>query len=61
MERSTDSAKHSLEKRLENYKLMHQNTSKDKNCFKEFMNSKTLTEARKILWGYKKKNSRAKK
>jgi len=56
-----ESSKHSLEQRLSNYKTMHQGTARNKNCFHEFMNTKTLTEARKVLWGFKKKNTRAKK
>lgn len=61
MENRTESTKHSLEQRLSNYKSMHQGTAKSKNCLHEFMNARTLTEARKVLWGFKKKNTRAKK
>lgn len=61
MENKTESTKHSLEQRLSNYKSMHQGTAKSKNCLQDFMSARTLTEARKILWGFKKKNTRAKK
>lgn len=37
---------------------MHEPTAREKGCLKELMNAKTLTQARKILFGYKKKNTR---
>ena len=46
---------HSLEQRLNNYKEMHKGTAKDKNCYEEFMATKTLTQAKKVLFGVKKK------
>lgn len=61
MENRAESTKHSLDQRLSNYKSMHQGTAKSKNCLQDFMSARTLTEARKILWGFKKKNTRAKK
>jgi hypothetical protein len=61
MENKAENNKHSLEQRLSNYKSMHQGTAKSKNCLQDFMSARTLTEARKILWGFKKKNTRAKK
>jgi len=47
-----------LGRSLNNYKSMHTPTAKDKGVLKELMNAKTLTQARKIVFGYKKKNSR---
>lgn len=53
--------KHSLEKRLASYKAMHSGTAKNKKCFDDFMSTKTLTQARKVLWGTKKKAVKVKK
>lgn len=47
--------KHSLARRLAGYKKMHEDTAQKKDCVKEFMSAETLTQARKILWGVKKK------
>lgn len=43
---------------LPNYKAMHRVTAEKKGLSREFENARTLTEAKKILWGYKKKNQR---
>lgn len=45
---------------LESYKLMHRKTAEDKGVSREFQNASTLTEAKKILFGYKKKNTKGK-
>lgn len=50
-----DNKKHSLELRLQNYKEMHKGTAANKKVSAEFSAAKTLTQARKILWGVKKK------
>ena len=55
------SEKVSLEQRLQGYKEMHTKTAKSKDCLEEFMSARTLTQARKILWGVKKKNIKAKR
>lgn len=47
-----------LGRSLQNYKQMHSSTASDKGCSKEFQACKTLTAARKVLWGFKKKNTR---
>lgn len=47
-----------LGRSLENYKQMHTNTANDKGVYKEFIAAKTLTKAKKILFGFKKKNTR---
>lgn len=47
-----------LGRSLDNYKQQHRNTSESKGVQKEFMLAKTLTQAKKILFGYKRKNSR---
>lgn len=39
---------------LENYKQMHVKTAESKGCLDLFMKARTLTEARKILFGVKK-------
>jgi len=43
---------------LDNYKKMHAKTAEDKGVDKEFHSAKTLTKARKILFGYKRKNTK---
>lgn len=43
---------------LENYKKLHINAAKDKGNEKEFLAAKTLTAARKLAFGLKKRNSR---
>lgn len=43
---------------LDNYKSMHEKAARDKEVWKQFSEAKTLTQARKILYGYKKKNTR---
>ena len=45
---------------LENYKEMHKQTAKDKKCYERFMACRTLTEARKVLFGVKVKNTKLK-
>lgn len=57
----SESKKHSLEIRLQNYKEMHKGTAANKKCSAEFAAARTLTQARKVLWGYKKKNKRSSK
>jgi hypothetical protein len=47
-----------LGRSLDNYKAMHAKTAADKGLTNELKAAKTLTQARKILWGYKKKNTR---
>lgn len=47
-----------LGRSLTNYKDMHTSTAKEKGVEKEFQSAKTLTAARKILFGFKKKNTR---
>lgn len=54
----SDNKKHSLELRLENYKQMHKGTAANKKVSTEFAAAKTLTAARKILFGIKKKMTR---
>lgn len=46
---------------LDNYKTMHSETAKNKGVYEEFMKCKTLTKARKILWGEKKKKNVARR
>lgn len=43
---------------LPNYKAMHQKTAESKGVLREFNSASTLTQAKKILFGYKKKNAR---
>lgn len=40
---------------LENYKKMHEGTAKQRGCETELKNARTLTAARRILFGEKKK------
>lgn len=40
---------------LENYKEMHREMAKDKGFEKEFMAARTLTQAKKLAYGEKKK------
>jgi hypothetical protein len=54
----SDNKKHSLELRLQSYKEMHRGTAANKKVSAEFANAKTLTAARKVLWGVKKKMTR---
>lgn len=44
----------SLDVRRENYKRMHYGTAEKKGCLREFLQCRTLTQLRKILWGVKK-------
>lgn len=46
-----------LGRNLDNYKSQHAKTAADKGITHEFKSAKTLTEARKILHGLKKKNT----
>lgn len=39
-----------IAQKRENYRQMHEGTAKAKNVYKEFMNAKTLTQMRKLLW-----------
>jgi len=43
---------------LTNYKEQHTSTAKNKGVAKEFQAAPTLTQARKILFGFKKGNTR---
>lgn len=43
---------------LKNYKLMQGKAAASNNVTKQLEAAKTLTEARKIVYGYKKKNQR---
>lgn len=54
----SDNKKLSLEQRLANYKDMHKGTAANKKCSVEFAATRTLTQARKVLWGVKKKNKK---
>lgn len=45
-----------LGRSLPNYKSMHASTAKSKGVSEAFQSAKTLTQARKILFGYKKGN-----
>lgn len=47
-----------LGRSLDNYKDMHAKTAADKGVTAELRAAKTLTQARKIVFGYKKKNTR---
>ena len=40
---------------LANYKKMHQGTAEKRDCLEEFNSANTLTQARKVLFGVKKK------
>jgi hypothetical protein len=42
-----------LATRLENYKETLKDTAKDKGLLAEFMAAKSLTEAKRVLWGAK--------
>jgi hypothetical protein len=50
---SEQNKKHSLELRLQNYKKMHDGTAANKKVSAEFAAARTLTQARKVLWGTK--------
>ncbi len=41
---------------LSNYKIMHKATAEKKGVLNQLLAAKTLTEARKILFGYKRGN-----
>ena len=43
---------------LENYKIMHGAAARQKGVMDKLFSAKTLTEARKVVFGYKKKNTR---
>lgn len=47
-----------LGRSLENYKDIHAKAAADKGVGEELKNAKTLTKARKIVFGYKKKNTK---
>lgn len=51
------SKKHSLEERLENYKKMHSETAKRRDKVEALGACRTLTQARKCLFGEKTKNN----
>lgn len=46
---------------LSNYKSMHEQKAKAQGCHAEFMMARTLTAARKILFGEKVKNFKARR
>lgn len=46
-----------LGRSLSNYKDMHRSTAENKGVLKEFLNAKTLTEARKVAFGLKRKSN----
>jgi hypothetical protein len=45
----------SLSSRLRNYKQLHAETAAEKKVSAQFAAARTLTEAKKVLWGEKKK------
>lgn len=47
-----------LGRSLENYKAMHTKTAENKGVGAAFRAAKTLTEAKKLAFGYKTKNTR---
>lgn len=47
-----------LGRNLENYKGMHAKYAESKGISNELRSAKTLTQARKVVFGYKKKNTR---
>lgn len=47
-----------LGRSLDNYKRMHRNTVEKKGVIEAFTGAKTLTQAKKILFGYKRGNSK---
>lgn len=47
-----------LGRSLDNYKSQHRKTAENKGVLEQFLKTKTLTEARKVVFGYKKKNLR---
>ena len=49
---------HWLGRSLENYKSALMGVAEAKGLLEQFRATKTLTQARKVLWGYKKKNTR---
>lgn len=55
----TTDGKASLEQRLANYKEMQKGNAEARGCTEQFMKAKTLTQARKILWGERKKRCTA--
>lgn len=49
---------HWLGRSLKNYKEIHTPTARSKGCLERFLAAPTLTQARKILFGHKKRNSK---
>lgn len=47
-----------LGRSLDNYKSMHARTAESRGVGEQLRSAKTLTQARKIVFGYKKKNTR---
>lgn len=47
-----------LGRSLSNYKSMHESLAKQKGVLRDFMEASTLTRAKKILFGYKRKNTK---
>jgi len=50
-----DAERKSLQRRLTNYKQQHAGTAVQKKVSIEFAAARTLTQARKVLWGIKTK------
>ncbi len=44
-------------RKLKSYKTMHHATAREKGVIEDFLDSRTLTEARKILFGVKPKQT----
>ncbi len=44
-------------RKLKSYKTMHYKTAREKGCIEDFQDARTLTEARKILFGVKPKQT----
>ena len=61
MTEQTKDEKHSLQQRLESYKKLQAGVAKNKKCYEEFMATRTLTQARKVLFGIKAKQKKSKK
>jgi len=47
-----------LGRNLENYKKIQTPIARDKGVLKELQSCTTLTEARKVVYGYKKRNAK---
>lgn len=49
-----------LGRSLSNYKSMQESVAKSRGCLKQLQNAKTLTEARKVVYGVKSKQAKLK-